>query len=200
MTAKPNRPPAGEPWVWLTRELLISDAWRSQGINARRFVDFLLIEHMRHGGKDNGKLLAPYRQLGAFGIGDRRVSEAIAEAEEIGLVDCRRAGLRVATTYTLTWLPMHDGTTPSNRWREYRRPETLPDKGKADSPKKQKSARQREGSLPDKGKADSPNLPDKGKAVAPETLTDKGKALYRSSFHGEADTTGAGLGSAGDKP
>ena len=34
-------PAAGEPWVWLTRELLRSDAWRSLGINGRRVVDFL---------------------------------------------------------------------------------------------------------------------------------------------------------------
>jgi len=28
-----------------------------------------MIEHMRHGGKANGKLLAPRRQLEQFGIG-----------------------------------------------------------------------------------------------------------------------------------
>ena len=26
-------PPQGEPWVWLTTELLFSDAWRSMSIN-----------------------------------------------------------------------------------------------------------------------------------------------------------------------
>ena len=30
----------------LTRELLRNDAWRSLGINERRVVDFLMIEHM----------------------------------------------------------------------------------------------------------------------------------------------------------
>ena len=51
-------PPKGEPWVWLTRDLLRSQAWRGLGINARRLVDFLLIEYMNHGGKRNGHLLA----------------------------------------------------------------------------------------------------------------------------------------------
>ena len=45
---KRNHPPAGEPWVWLTRELLESDAWRGASINARRVVERLIIEHMQH--------------------------------------------------------------------------------------------------------------------------------------------------------
>jgi hypothetical protein len=50
-----------EPFVMLPRELIASDAWRSLGINGRRLIDFLLLEHMGHGGKENGKLKAPRR-------------------------------------------------------------------------------------------------------------------------------------------
>jgi hypothetical protein len=50
MKGNGHRPPAGQPFVWLTREILRSDAWRSLGINGRRFIDFLLIEHMAKGG------------------------------------------------------------------------------------------------------------------------------------------------------
>ncbi len=92
---------------------------RAAGINTRRFIDFLLLEHMAHGGKANGKLKAPRRQLWEFGISVRHVTAAINEAEEFGLVDCHRGGMRVATTYTVTWLPLHDGNAASNRWREY---------------------------------------------------------------------------------
>ena len=67
----------GEQFVKLPRDLLQSAAWRSLGINARRFVDFLMIEHMRQGGKHNGFLLAPRRQLWDFGIGSHFVSDAI---------------------------------------------------------------------------------------------------------------------------
>ena len=63
MSSKAQRPPKGEAWTWQTLELRSSDAWRAAGINARRFVDFLLLEHMRHGGKANGKLKAPHRHL-----------------------------------------------------------------------------------------------------------------------------------------
>lgn len=114
------KPPKGEPWVWLTRELLLSDAFRSLGIHARRFIDALLVEHMNHAGTENGNLKATYGQLTAAGRSSRRdVVRGIAEAEEKGLVDCRRAGMRVATTYTLTWLPSRDGSPATNRWKGY---------------------------------------------------------------------------------
>lgn len=74
---------------------------------------------MGHGGKANGKLKATDRQLQSFGIGTHYVTAAIKEAEKLGLVDCHRGGMRFATTYTVTWLPLHDGAAASNRWREY---------------------------------------------------------------------------------
>src|SRR5271166_386134 len=79
-----------EAFVKLPRDLIDSDAWRALGINARRFLDFLMIEHMRHGGRANGKLLAPRRQIERFGIGSHFVSGAIEEAEHLGFVDCKR--------------------------------------------------------------------------------------------------------------
>src|SRR5207248_6165897 len=101
-----------------TRELLASAAWRAMGINARRFVDFLLLEHMQHGGRENGHLVAPYQQLEAWGIGARLITGAIQQAVDLGLVVRRRGEGRAPNVYTLTWLPWSDGDgTPSNRWR-----------------------------------------------------------------------------------
>lgn len=114
------KPPKGEPWVWITRELFESEAWQSLTLNGRRFVDFLLIEHMNHAGRENGRLKATRRQLAAFGINTHRISAIIAEVEAAGLVDCYRAGMRVATTYTLTFYPLPDGTPASNRWKQKR--------------------------------------------------------------------------------
>ena len=84
-------------------------------INARRFMDFLMIEHMRHAGKANGALLAPRRQLEKSGIGSHHVSPAIEECIQAGFVDCRRGVGRHPSTYALTWLPFGDGSAPSNR-------------------------------------------------------------------------------------
>jgi hypothetical protein len=106
----------GEQFVKLPRELLENAAWRGLSINARRFVDFLMIEHMRQAGKRNGFLLAPRRQLWGFGIGSHFVTGAIEEAECAGLVDCKRGTGRRPSYYALTWIPLADGTASSNRW------------------------------------------------------------------------------------
>lgn len=163
MSGKASGPPVGQPWVWQTRELRTSDAWRSASINARRFVDFLLIEHMNNSGKANGKLKAPHRQLEAFGVGERHIAEAIREAEELGLVDCHRGGMRVATKYGLTWLPLHDRTPASNRWCAYVNPDLAP----LPATKSRNLPAKGGAGLPAKGGADGPNLPAKGGADAP---------------------------------
>ena len=116
MTATP-----GEAFVKLPRDLLKSDAWHSLTINARRFLDFLMIEHMARGGKANGRLIAPRRQLWDFGIGQRLVSAAIEDCERVGLVFCRRGVGRAPSLYTLAWLPLANGDKPPDgKWRAFR--------------------------------------------------------------------------------
>jgi len=86
----------------------------------RKVIDFLLLEHMGKGGQHNGKLKATHRQLTSSGIASYHVKAAIDQCERLGLVDARRGGMRVATTYAITWLPLHDGTPASNRWRDFK--------------------------------------------------------------------------------
>lgn len=95
----------GGAFIKLPIEVLDSDAWRSLGINARRLIDFLMGEHMRHAGQRNGLLLAPRRQLETYGIAPRHVSAAIAETERAGLIVCIRGTGRRPSSYGLTWLP-----------------------------------------------------------------------------------------------
>lgn len=116
MTAAPS-----EAFVKLPRDLLESDAWRSLGINALRLLFFLMLEHMRHGGKANGRLQAPRRQLWDFGIAHHFVSAAIEECERVGLVFCSRGVGRAPSLYTLAWLPLANGNKPPDaRWRTFR--------------------------------------------------------------------------------
>ena len=100
---------------------------RLAGINTRRLIDFLMQEEMNHGGQENGKLKAPNKQLYEWGIGRRHVAGAIREAEALGFVAVHRGGMRVATTYALTWRPTHDGKPPSHRWKNH-----LPKKEKSE--------------------------------------------------------------------
>src|SRR5580765_1616057 len=164
-----------EPFVMLPRDLVRSDAWRSLGINARRFIDFLIGEHLSHGGKNNGKLKAPRRQLHSFGISARHVSAAIQEVEEKGLVGCNRGGLRVATTYALTWLETFGHGKPTNRWRSYRDPELTP----LPQPKNRNLVSEGKSALVSEGKSDSPNLVSEGKSDRPKSLVSEGKHLSR---------------------
>jgi hypothetical protein len=166
-----------EPWVKVPRALLSSDAWRSLGINGRRFIDFLLLEHMGKAGTQNGKLKAPYRQLEAFGISTRHISAAIHEVESLGLVSCSRNGLRSANTYTLTWLPS-PGAPASDFWRGYRNPSLgpLPGAKRKNLPSDGKVW------VPSEGKADGANLPSEGRADRPKSLPSEGKALLRKDL------------------
>jgi hypothetical protein len=122
-------PPKNKPWVWLPRDLLASDAWRGMLLYCRRFLDFLLTEHCDHAGRENGKLQATYDQLSRGGISRKRISRAIREAVERGLVRVsRRGGLygvegrHTPSLYCLTWIgcidPPFDAT---NEWKRYRR-------------------------------------------------------------------------------
>jgi len=93
----------------LRLDLLASPAWRGQSINCRRLVEFLLIEHMNHAGRENGRLQATYGQLVEWGITRRLIRPAIDEAEQRGLVEIEQ-GARVNVSdshlaaYRLTFL------------------------------------------------------------------------------------------------
>lgn len=129
-----NRPPEGEAWIWHTLELLSSPAWRTRSINCRRLIDFLEIEHLRHGGAENGSLLAPYSQLVSFGIGRRFIYAAIREAERRGLIQVERGGrkgvvLTEVSRFRLTYQwsrtkiqGLWDWHEPSDNWKNYSDP------------------------------------------------------------------------------
>ena len=87
-----NRPPGDQPFVWHQAELLRSPPWRRRSINCVRLIEFLLVEQMAHAGLENGKLLAPFDQLEAWGIGRRLIVDAVDEAEALGLVEVHRGG------------------------------------------------------------------------------------------------------------
>lgn len=107
---KVGKPPEGVAWIWHTIELRASPAWKARSVQCARLLDFLEMEHMRHGGAENGFLNATYSQLTAAGIPRKFVSAAIAEAEALGLLDAHK-GIRWSrtqsqmTSFRLTYLP-----------------------------------------------------------------------------------------------
>jgi hypothetical protein len=124
---KRNRPPEGEPWVWLTRELIESDAWRTAPIQTIRFVFRVMEEHMAHGGTENGKLICTADQCVAWGIRRSAVTDAQHDAATRGLVYRSETGCfapkrgRRPNRFGLGWLPAHDGSAAPNLWKRYHR-------------------------------------------------------------------------------
>jgi hypothetical protein len=108
-----------KPYVPLPRILLISAAWQTAGINTHRLIWFLMLEHMNRGAKENGRLVAPRKQLASFGISEHCIGPAIDEASAFGLIDVIRGKGRAPSRYALTWLPLAGALEPTHRWRNY---------------------------------------------------------------------------------
>ena len=119
--ASAHRPPKDEPWVWLTRELVSSAAWRSRSINVVRLINFLMVEHMNHAGTENGNLIATYDQLAQWRLTRSRIQPSTVEADFLGLLRIVRGGRWAQSnrpsTYRLTFLPDRNGNPPTNEWK-----------------------------------------------------------------------------------
>lgn len=122
-----NRPPSDKPWLWLTRELIESEAWASCSIAERRVIDRVMLEHMAHAGTENGNLAVTYADFVKFGIRRASLNAAITGATIKGLIIITEKGRRSAgpdrwpTRYALGWLPMSDGASALNRWKTWRK-------------------------------------------------------------------------------
>ncbi len=118
-----NGPPADEGWIWFTREMLASPAWRGLTLNARRVIDRILIEHMSHAGTENGNLVVTFDDFAVFGVRRQSIHEAIEVAKALGWIAVTRkggrsiGGIKRPSVYRLTFLPQHDGSARTNDWR-----------------------------------------------------------------------------------
>ena len=119
-----NRPKG--QFVWFERVLLESPAWAAMPLAARRVVERVAIEHMSHGGTQNGELPVTYDDFARFGVRRQSISAGIKAAGALGFLDVTARGMlghgvaKRPSTYGLTWLPRCDGTPPSNRWKAIR--------------------------------------------------------------------------------
>ncbi len=118
---KLSKPPAGGPWVWITRELLCSPSWRAMSTNTFRLISFLLIEHANHASQENGNLVATHEQLFESGLSKNLIRDAVLEAEFLGLIRYQRggrwAGTNTPSRYRLTFYASADGAPASDEWR-----------------------------------------------------------------------------------
>ncbi len=91
------------------------------GINTRRLVDFLEVEHRNHAGRENGNLMATYDQLAEYGLSRSEISAAIEEAAFLGLIWQKRgghwAGTNQPSRFRLTFYADKDFNPPTNEWK-----------------------------------------------------------------------------------
>jgi hypothetical protein len=122
---KQNQPPQGEPWIWLTIEMLESPAWRALSGAAQKIVFRVAIEHMGHAGTENGNLVVTYDQFADYGVRRSSIARAIREAEHLGWIRVVQRGrggnseFRRASRYALAWLPTADGLLAGNAWKRF---------------------------------------------------------------------------------
>jgi hypothetical protein len=108
-------------FVPFPQDLLESPAWWEalQYRYVQSLLNFLLHEHLHHGGKENGNLVAPHRQLGRYcddggSIRTRAIRPTIETAKRLGVVRVMPGGHRSGPSrYALTWLPTHDDKKPT---------------------------------------------------------------------------------------
>ena len=117
--------PEGSSWVWLTFELLSSDAWRSRSRNCIRLIDRLILEHMAHAGRENGSLIVTYNQFKEFGVRRNDIKRSVDEAVAYGLLRVTEQGgfkgaSKLPNRYRLTFLPSDEKgyvRLASNEWK-----------------------------------------------------------------------------------
>ena len=120
---KANRPPIGEPFVWFTKRMLESPAYRVLSGGAEKVIARIAIEHMAHGGGLNGALPVTHNNFADYGIRRASILAFLSEAAVLGFVDRTQKGQRrygnfegAPALYRLTWLPTHDGKPATDDW------------------------------------------------------------------------------------
>jgi hypothetical protein len=114
-------------FVTHSKELRESPAWAALPDNARRVLDRLELEHMRHGGAENGNLKCTYSDFQQAGIRRASVALAIRQCVCLGFVEVTQRGRRSAagfhtpSSYRLTYVyGCGNSSARTDEWRRYK--------------------------------------------------------------------------------
>ncbi|MDB5596251.1 MAG: hypothetical protein JWM36_3212 [Hyphomicrobiales bacterium] len=106
------------------REMRESVAWWALPNDARRVLDRLEIEHMRHGGSENGSLICTYSDFAKTGIRRASVALAIRQCVALGFLKIAKQGarsraeFRAPSLYLLTYVNGGGKSPPpTDEWR-----------------------------------------------------------------------------------
>jgi hypothetical protein len=111
----------GGQYVPHLRELIEAPAWRVLSLSARRLLDRIEIEHMRHGGQENGKLAVTFEDFAEYGIDRHAIAPAMRECIALGLLVITRRGRAGNAEFrapNLFLLPYLQANTDDQIWRQ----------------------------------------------------------------------------------
>jgi hypothetical protein len=119
-----NAPPEGSSWIWWTKEMYESFAFREliRRGHAYSLLTRVALEHLRHGGQENGRLAVTYDNFQEWGIPRKAIPEAIAVAEALGFIERTKRGRaswedqRESGEFAITWQGI-GSELPTNAWR-----------------------------------------------------------------------------------
>jgi hypothetical protein len=110
----------GGQYVHHLADLVRSPAWRILSLSARRLLDRIEDECLRHGGKDNGKLPVTFDDFVRWGIHRHAIAPAIRECTALGVLIVTRRGMAGNAEFrspNLFLLPYLEPDTAGQEWR-----------------------------------------------------------------------------------
>jgi hypothetical protein len=110
MAKQSKRNAIQEQYVPHLVSMVASPAFRVLSLSERRVLDRLEVEHMKHGGVENGKLPCTYHDIEKWGVKSRFAAPALRALEALGFIVTTRqgyrgaAGKRMPSLYRLTFV------------------------------------------------------------------------------------------------
>jgi hypothetical protein len=98
------------PFVPLTQKLLASPVWGVLTLADHKVLYRMCLEHMAHGGRENGRLFCTYNDFVKYGVRRAAIPDAIRRLEAFGLIEVvqrgriTRAGFKHPAIYRLTFV------------------------------------------------------------------------------------------------
>lgn len=114
------------PFIAHSGDMIKSPAWRALSREALHVLGRIEVEHLSHGGKENGILVVTYSDFEGYGVGHyRSIAQGIREAEALGFLQIKRgrAGngeFKSSNKYRLSYLTTYfNGVEqpPTDEWK-----------------------------------------------------------------------------------
>jgi hypothetical protein len=118
-----RRSKIGESWISYPYSMVASPAFQALSLGAIRVMHRVEMEHMEHGGAENGRLQVTYDQFEDYGVHRHAIGPAIRELEALGFIEITAKGCagnenhRRANRFRLTYVNMKSREQPTHEWR-----------------------------------------------------------------------------------